>query len=219
MPPRKPQAVIGTDRKLQFIERVAAERILQGGSGIRRHQRTPQAAARAQDAGEFSRGRHHASALNCFLNSSRGASMKTCMTIRPPRGVSLSELARVAHEFGREDLAQIFERELNRELQLVGGGVGALAHSLGTMTSLPLEFALKNLLECAAADQSGRSKISRAVKQLKKNITAAHALLIQEVATGKLVKVGQSNFLKQLEGLQVQIEALEDREESRLHTS
>jgi transcriptional regulator with XRE-family HTH domain len=138
--------------------------------------------------------------------------------IRPPRGVSLSELARVAHEFGREDLAEIFQQELNRELLLVGGGVGAAAHGLGIATSIPLEFALKNLLECAAADQSRSSKLYREVQKLVKHIQATHALLIKEVASGKLVKVGQSNFLKQLEGLQLQIEALEDREGSRLHT-
>jgi hypothetical protein len=52
--------------------------------------------------------------------------------MRPPRGLSLAELAKVACDFERPDLAQIFEGELEQEFRVIGGGLGALALNLAS---------------------------------------------------------------------------------------
>jgi transcriptional regulator with XRE-family HTH domain len=135
--------------------------------------------------------------------------------IRPPRGLSLAELAKVARDFDRPDLAEIFDRELEREFRVVGGGLGTHALSLGITTSTPLEFALKNLYECARGDSSRRSAAYRAYRRLIKTMVSAHALLVREAVRGRLVKPDQPEFLRQLQSLQIELEAMQDQEESR----
>src|SRR6516225_1795367 len=54
--------------------------------------------------------------------------------ITPPHGLALVELAKVAHAFGRKDLAEIFSQEVDREAGIMGGGLGGYAHRTGIIT-------------------------------------------------------------------------------------
>jgi hypothetical protein len=132
--------------------------------------------------------------------------------IRPPRGLSLAELAKVARDFDRSDLAVVFERDLERESRVIGGGLGGYAHSVGLITSVPLEFALKNLYECARGDSSRRSAVYHAYQSVLKTILSANALLIREVGKGRLVRPDRPDYLQQLLSLQIKLEAMQDQE-------
>jgi transcriptional regulator with XRE-family HTH domain len=134
--------------------------------------------------------------------------------IRPPRGLSLVELAKVARDFKREDLAAVFEQELQRESAVIAGmsGLGALAHSMGVITSVPLEFAVRNMYEAAAADHSRNSAVYRAYRRLLRRIVADHNLLIHEIAKGNVFKQYLPDYL---ETLQIEIEEMEEKEDSQ----
>jgi len=79
--------------------------------------------------------------------------------------------------------------------------------------SAPLEWAVAELHECAQADQTRQSVSYREYRKVLKRIVTANALLIQEVAKGKVVKLGHADYLKSLEHIQIQLEEMEQREE------
>ena len=127
--------------------------------------------------------------------------------ITPPHGRALAELSKIAREFGRPDLAQIFSQELDREVGIVaGGGLGGIGH-------LPLAAALQDLYEAAQADLSRRSAVYRAYQKLVKAIAVHHAVLLQEVDQGRILKLDQPSYRQHLEQVQLQVEARRDAEE------
>ncbi len=134
--------------------------------------------------------------------------------IRPPRGFSLVELAKVARDFERKDLAEIFERELQRESALMasgGRGLEALAHHIGMIS--PLETAVKKLFQIARADSSRRSVAYREYRKVRRAIADSIASLLREACQGRLIDVRGPNLVRNLEQLQIEIEAMEEEEE------
>jgi transcriptional regulator with XRE-family HTH domain len=136
-------------------------------------------------------------------------------SFRPPHGAMLAELARVAREFERPDLAEVFDGELAREFRMAGGGLGGWAHQTGMPQLGPFGSALELAQPSAFADSSRRSPIYRACRRAMKAIATMNRLHIREVAQGRIVRSGQQDFLKQLERVQIQIDAIEDGLEER----
>jgi hypothetical protein len=136
--------------------------------------------------------------------------------ITPPHGLALVELAKVAHAFGRTDLAEIFSQAVDLEASLIGG-LGGYVHRTGFVTLTTLEFALKDLYECAHADSSRRSPVSRAYQRALKAIAAAHHVLVQEAAQGRVLKLQEPGYRQHLERIQLQIETMYDQEASEGH--
>lgn len=131
--------------------------------------------------------------------------------LTPPHGRALAELSKIAVEFGRPDLAQIFSQGLDREVGIVAsGGLGGIGH-------FPLDSAVKDLYEAAQADSSRRSAVYRAFQKWLKATVAFHAVLVQEVDQGRILKLDQPSYRQHLEQVQLQIEAMRDQAESAEH--
>lgn len=133
--------------------------------------------------------------------------------ITPPHGRALAELAKVAHEFERQDLVKVFSQQLDQEVGMMGGGLGAVAHQTGLVTLAPVLAAIENLYECAHADPSRRSVIYRECQKALKAIADSHAVLVQQAAEGKVLKLGEPGYRQRLEKVQIQVEAMGDEEE------
>lgn len=126
--------------------------------------------------------------------------------LTPPHGRALAELSNIAREFQRPDLLHIFSQELDREAS-IRGGLGGIGH-------FPLDVAMKDLYEATQADSGRRSAVSRAFQKLLKALVDAHAVLLQEVNQGKILKLDHPSYRQHLERVQLQVEAMRDEEES-----
>lgn len=129
--------------------------------------------------------------------------------MRPPRGFSLVELAKVARDFDRDDLAEVFERELQRESALMASG----GRGLEALTYSPLETAVKSLLQAARADSTRRSAAYRAYRKVLKAVGDSMSILLREASQGRFIDMRDPNLIKRLEQLQIEIEAMEEEEQ------
>jgi transcriptional regulator with XRE-family HTH domain len=135
-------------------------------------------------------------------------------SFRPPRGFSLTELAEVAHEFGRDDLAAVFKKELDQESAVFAriGGLGVVAYSTGFRSSHPLKAAATILFDWANTDHKRKTVGPRAYRKLLKAASDGLDLLIREAAKGTTLKQYPPGYL---ETLQIELGLMEETEDKR----
>ena len=143
--------------------------------------------------------------------------------IREPHGMSLVELAKVARNFEREDLYEIFMGALARESTIFAAGdhkqtvygfrrspEALPAH--GDARPILLEVALARLYNWARTESNPAAfKAHRAYRNVLRAIVAGHAALLAEARKNKMLGL----TLAEIERLQVEIKELKDREEKR----
>jgi DNA-binding transcriptional regulator YiaG len=125
--------------------------------------------------------------------------------MRPPRGLALVELSKVAYDFGREDLREIFDRELEKQTALVQGSP--------VPPHIPLEFAVGYLFRFGrVAAPAGTPAVRRAYRKALRALVEAHRIVVGEVEKGRLGKKALQN-LEDFQRTQIEIEEMEQDEE------
>jgi hypothetical protein len=124
--------------------------------------------------------------------------------MRPPRGLSLVELGKVAYDFGRDDLREIFERELEKESPVVKG-------SPVRQPQLPLEFAVADLFRVGRAAAAETATARRAYRKALRALVEAHRIVVGEIEKGRLGKKLLQN-LEDFQRTQIEIEEMEEEE-------
>jgi transcriptional regulator with XRE-family HTH domain len=124
--------------------------------------------------------------------------------IRPPRGMSLVELAHVARDFGQFHLAEIFEEALNRDSLLVGIQAGD--------SSTYLQIAIDHLYS-AAHTPSPDPQVYRAYRRAQDAIVTGYRRLVEAIAKGKMPD--QDSRLADYRKWQIELEEMQDEEERR----
>jgi transcriptional regulator with XRE-family HTH domain len=143
--------------------------------------------------------------------------------IREPHSMSLVELAKVARNFEREDLYEIFMEALVRESVIFAAGdpkqtvygfrrspEALPAH--GSTSPVLLEVAVARLYHWARTEPNPAAfKAHRAYRNVLHAIVAGHAALLAEARKNKMLGL----TLAEIEKLQVEIEELQNQEEKR----
>jgi transcriptional regulator with XRE-family HTH domain len=126
-------------------------------------------------------------------------------TFRPPGGLSLGQLAKVAYEFGRPDLEAIFRKALFTEMDLT-------AWMLVPGANEPLSKAVRNIVE--ALNGIAPKRLVIAYRKMVSAIRAAHDELVKNAVDIPPTLPTQ----KELEALQVLLDRI-DENEQRLTTN
>jgi transcriptional regulator with XRE-family HTH domain len=124
--------------------------------------------------------------------------------IRPPRGMSLVELAHVARNFGQFHLAEIFEEALNRDSLLVG--------IQADDNSAYLQIAIDHL-HVAAHTPNPDPQVYRAYRKALDTVVAGYRRLVDSIAKGKMPD--QYSRLADYQKWQIELEEMQDEEERR----